>query len=483
MKKNKNSKFLLLLLVTLIWGVSACKLDDFGTLNVDPNNASKPNLTSILSNAMRQVRLGITDGTATQILYAQHWSEITYTQTSTYSGLPFEYSGFFVALNNLKLIIDYNTDPATSGLATASGSNANQIALARILRAYYFSVVTDRWGDIAYTEALKGNANFRPKFDKQQDIYTDLFKELKEAQAQFDGGTAVKGDFLFAGSSAKWKKFANSLRLVLALRLSKVDPAKGKAEFNAAMADGIFTANADNLIYKYQKDANNENPWYTSFVTSGRLDYAVSTTLVNYMKPLNDPRLAAFADKSVNVVDYVGMPYGLKTPTLKAASVSLPTSKIIKVQDAPSNVLTYAQVLFSKAEAAKLGWISEDAKSLYESAIKASMEQWGVYDATTYAAFIANAGIKYSDANAIELISTQKWVALYMQGHEAWSEWRRTGYPALTPAPGAANPSKQIPRRHGYPTSERDLNGDNYKIVATQQGEDSYDTRVWWDKK
>lgn len=481
--KNIKSKFLWLLLITLVWGVSACKLDDFGSMNVDPNNASKPNLTSIMSNALRQVRLGITDNSATQILYAQHWSEITYTTISTYSGLPFDYSSFYLALNNLQLIIDYNTNDATKGLATASGSNANQIALARILKAYYFSVMTDRWGDIAYTEALKGNANFLPKFDRQQDIYTSLFKELKEAQAQFDGGANVKGDFLFAGNSTKWKKFANSLRLVLALRLSKVDPTKGKAEFVAALADGVIAANADNLIYKYQKDANNENPWYTSFVTSGRLDYAVSNTLVDYMKPLSDPRLAAYADKSVNTVDYVGMPYGLKNPGIKPANVSLPTSNIIKVQDAPSNVLTYSQVLFSRAEAAKLGWTSEDAKSLYESAIKASMEQWGVYNVDTYNAFISNAAVKYDDSKALAQIGVQKWVALYMQGHEAWSEWRRTGYPALTPAPGAANPSKQIPRRHGYPTTENDLNKANYQLVVASQGEDSFDTRVWWDKK
>jgi hypothetical protein len=481
--KNIRKNSLWLLLVTFIWGVSACKVDDFGSMNVDPNNASKPNLTSILTSSMRQVRLGVTDLTATQMLYAQQWSEITYTTISTYSGLPFEYNTFYVALNNLQLIIDYNTSESTKGLATASGSNANQIALARILKAYLFSVVTDRWGDVPYSEALKGSANFRPKFDRQQDIYNDLFKELKEAQAQFDNGATVKGDFLYNGNNNSWKKFANSLRLVLALRLSKVDPAKGKTEFNAALADGVFTSNADNLFYKYQKDANNENPWYNSFVTSGRLDFAVSTTLVNYLKPLNDPRLAAYADKSVNVGDYVGMPFGLKNPGIKAANVSLPNSKIITVQDAPLPVLIYAQVLFSKAEAAKLGWTTEDAKTNYEAAIKASMEQWGVYTADSYAKFIATTGVKYDDAKALEQIGNQKWVALYLQGHEAWSEWRRTGYPALTPAPGAANPSKLIPRRHGYPTPERDLNGENYKAVTTTQGEDSFDTRVWWDKK
>lgn len=483
MRNIINIKFFLIAF-TVISVLTGCKkLDDFGDLNVNPNSASKPNLTSILTNSLRTVRLGVTDNTATQILYAQHWSEITYTQISTYSGLPFDYGVFYTTAQNLQLIIDYNTNADTKNLATISGSNANQIAVARIVKAYLFSVVTDRWGDVPYSEALKGSANFKPKFDKQQDIYNDLFKELKEAQAQFDGGANVKGDFLFNGDNTKWKKFANSLRMVLALRLSKVDPTKGKTEFAAALADGVITSNADNLVYKFQRDANNENPWYSSFVTSGRLDYAVSTVLIDYLKPTNDPRLAAFAAKAVSTQDYVGMPYGLKNSGYKAASVSLPNDKLIKTQDAPAYVLTYAQVLFSRAEAAKLGWTTEDAKAMYENAIKASMEQWGVYTADSYATFIANSAVKYNDANALTLIGNQKWVALYMQGHEAWSEWRRTGFPALTPAVGAANPSKQIPRRLGYPTTERDLNGDNYKLVATQQGEDSYDTRVWWDKK
>lgn len=483
MRNIINIKYFLIAL-TIITGMTGCKkLDDFGDLNVNPNSASKPNLTSILTNALRTVRLGVTDNTATQILYAQHWSEITYTQISTYSGLPFDYSIFYTTAQNLQLIIDYNTNADTKGLSTISGSNANQIAVARIVKAYLFSVVTDRWGDVPYSEALKGNANFKPKFDKQQDIYYNLFKELKEAQAQFDGGASAKGDFLFNGDTAKWKKFANSLRMVLAIRLSKVDPSKGKTEFESALADGVITSNADNLVYKFQKDANNENPWYGSFVTSGRLDFAVSTVLIDYLKSSSDPRLPAFAAKAVNTQDYTGMPYGLKNSGYKAANVSLPNDKLIRTQDAPAYVLTYAQILYSRAEAAKLGWSTEDAKAMYENAIKASMEQWGVYTADSYATFIAKPTVSYNDANALALIGNQKWVALFMQGHEAWSEWRRTGYPALTPAVGAANPSKQIPRRLGYPTTERDLNGDNYKLVSTQQGEDSYDTRVWWDKK
>ncbi len=483
MKKTLSLRKTFLSLAALMVLVSACKLDDFGDMNVDPNRASTASTAALLSGALNSFGAAVTDGAAYPILYAQHWSEITYTQNSRYTATTFNYNGFYAGpLLSLQFIIDANSGTTPAASATGNGSPANQRAVARIAKAYYYSVLTDRFGDIPYFDALKGGADgtFRPKFDAQKDIYTDLFKELKEAAAQFDAGPAVKGDIILGGSATRWKKFAASLRMVLALRLSKVDPTTGKAEFASALAAGPLVSNADNVVYKY--DANFPNPWYASFVTSGRLDFAVSTTLVDYLKPLSDPRLPAFADKSTSKQDYVGMPYGLTNPGAKAADVSLPAAPLRTVINAPANNLTYAQILFSQSEAAKLGWIMGDAKALYEAAIKASFQQWNVFTDASYAAYIAQPTVAFTDAKALELIGTQKWVALYMQGYEAWSEWRRTGFPKLTPAPGAGNPSKQIPRRQQYPTTERDLNSENYAAVNTRQGADADNTRVWWDK-
>lgn len=468
--------------------VSSCS--DFGDMNTDPNRASSANTAFLLTAAITGATSGnsgvpgsVTNTIAQPNLYAQHWSEITYTTNSRYGASTFDYNGFYAGpLVSLATIIQLNTDPATKASVTANGSNGNQLAVARILKAYQFSVLTDRFGDIPYSDALKGQTSLRPKFDAQKDIYMDLFKELKDAVTQFDGGTNVKGDVLLGGSPAKWKKFANSLRMALALRLSKIDPATGKTEFAAAYTAGGLSATSDNVLYNH--DALYPNPWFASFVTSGRLDFAVSTTLVDYMKPLADPRLAAYADKSTNKQDYVGMPYGLTNPGVKPADVSLPAAALRTVVTAPAYVMTYAQTLFMQAEAAKLGWISGDPKALYEAAIKSSFEQWGVYKEDTYKAFIAQTGVAYSDAQALELIGTQKWVALYMQGYEAWTEWRRSGYPNfLKPAPGALNPSKQIPRRQQYPTTEAQLNTDNYNAANARQGADLDDTRIWWDKK
>jgi hypothetical protein len=140
--------------------------------------------------------------------------------------------------------------------------------------------------------------------------------------------------------------------------------------------------------------------------------------------------------------------------------------------------------LFSQAEAAKLGWISGDAKALYESAIKASIQQW-IGAAGTDAvvdAYLQQPDVKYDDAKALELIATQKWIALFYQGNEAWAEWRRTGYPVLTPASNALNPSGKIPRRLAYPITEQTLNKANYDKAVAAQGADTQDTKVWWDK-
>jgi hypothetical protein len=273
---------------------------------------------------------------------------------------------------NLQFIIQQNTDAATKSNSAATGSNANQIATARILKAYFFQFLTDRWGDISYSEALKASGNFSPKFDKQQDIYNDLFKEWKEAAAQFDASKTVQGDILLSGNVARWKKFAASLRAIAALRLSKVDPAKGKTEFAAAVADGLLASNADNVKYTYLAEANNEHPLYNNYITTNRKDFAVSSTFVDYLTKVSAPRLSAIADKNIQGA-YKGVPYGVFAPTWKAQDVSLAATSM-RQQNSSVNVLTYTQVLFAQAEAAQLGWISGSTETFYEASIKASME-------------------------------------------------------------------------------------------------------------
>ncbi|SOD98700.1 SusD/RagB family nutrient-binding outer membrane lipoprotein [Spirosoma fluviale] len=475
-----------LLFTGLLTTTLAC--NDFGDLNVNPNSALFPNTASLITGAERTVgtmnsQVGPGGFNIAPALYVQQFSDVTYIEDSRYKTINFSYNGLYSGpLVNLQAIIDQNTNEATRGLAASYGSNGNQIAIARILKAYVFQYITDRWGDVPYSQALKADQNFSPAFDKQQDIYNDLFKEWKEAAAQFDGGKAVTGDIILASNAAQWKKFAASLRLIAALRLSKVDPAKGKTEFAAALADGVLASNADNVQYKYLADASNENPLYTNYVRSNRKDFALSNTFVNYLKQVNDPRLTVYAAKNLKG-EYVGAPYGVFPAPGKAQDYSL-AGAAVSAQTAPVNIMTYAQVLFAQAEAVKLGWITGDAKALYESAVKASMQQWlgTSYTDAAFAAYIAQPAVAYSDVKAIELIGTQRWISLFFQGTEAWNEWRRTGYPTLKPAPTTLNGGTDIPRRLAYPTTETTLNAKNYAEVTARQGKDDQYTRVWWDK-
>ena len=318
MKKITAYKSLAVAL-SLAIATTSCDPGDFGNMNLSPNNPSTPNTAAFLTGALRNI-----GGMTTEMvpaLYTQQFGDVTYIEDSRYKTINFNFNGFYTGpLVTYKNIIDLNTNEATKTTAAANGSNNNQIAVARIAKAYTYMWMTDRWGDIPYSQALKGKDNFSPAYDTQQSIYTDLFKELKEAQAQFDGGTAVKGDILLGGNATRWKKFANTLRMIMALRLSKVDPTKGKAEFAAAMADGPLASNADNVKYGYLAEANNEHPLYNNYITNNRKDFAVSSTFMNYLIKVNDPRIPGMADQNI-LQKYVGVPYGVFPPTWKAQDV------------------------------------------------------------------------------------------------------------------------------------------------------------------
>ncbi|GGN01096.1 hypothetical protein GCM10010967_39340 [Dyadobacter beijingensis] len=481
MKKSWQLSIVAIAIIILLPGCG-----DFKDINVNPNNPSSPSTAGLLTGALRNVgtisaQVGPAGANIAPALYVQQVGDVIYIEDSKYKTINFNYNGWYAGpLINLQHIIQLNTDEGTKVAASAFGSNANQIATARILKAYFYQWLTDRWGDIPYSEALKADGDFTPAFDKQEDIYKDLFKEWKEAVAQFDEGKNFQGDILMAGNTGKWKKFANSLRLIAALRLSKVKPELGKQEFNAALKDGVFTSAADNVQYKFLSESANENPLYSNYVVSNRKDFALSDVFVNYLKKTADPRLPFLAAKNISG-EYVGVPYGLGGK--KAQEVSL-IGPLLSQQNAAVNILTYSQLLFAQAEAAVLGWTNGDAKALYESAVKASLEQWmgSSYTEEAFKTYITQPEVAFSANTAVEKISTQRWITLFFQGTEAWSEWRRTGFPTLKPAPTTLNGGSEIPRRLAYPVTENTLNHDNYQAVIARQGKDDHYTRVWWDK-
>jgi hypothetical protein len=467
---------------TMLLTTSCDKWKDFGDTNVDPNRTEIPSPAALLTNVLSQV-----GGFAAQTrggLYAQQFSETQYTEVSLYVAPRLDFDAIYAGpLMDLQNIIKLNTDEGTKGNATKFGSNENQIATARILKAYIFWTITDRWGDVPYFDALQGASNLSPKYDKQEDIYPDLIKQLKEASDQFSG-TPVTGDIIYGGDVTKWKKLANSLRMLIALRTSNVYPAPGQwaaTEFAAAFADpdGYIATNADNFTLKYTGTVTAfRNPWYTLY--NGRTDYAESKLMTDSLAAMGDPRQAAFGSNGN------GFPYGLTRDQAIAqpSNYAQILAATWRATNSPLAIIGADDVLLAIAEAAQRGWITANVANFYKAGIVASWAQWNVTgDIATY---LANARVALTGNASDDLrkIQLQQYLAWYPDGTQAWANWRRTGVPALVPTPNATNPGGKIPRRYTYGTNEYGLYTGNVNDAAGRYGAtgDSPDSRVWWDK-
>jgi Starch-binding associating with outer membrane len=495
-------------IASLALAVTSCKKLDFGeeyNVNPAPNVSSFANTAQLLTNVMLNAGGGLTISAQEQGYYVQWLMQSQYPENANYTTTNVGWAGYYSGpLMDCQTIINYNTGAtAADAKVTVNGSNANQIAIARILKAWFFSIVTDRWGDVPYSSALA--LNFNPTYDKQNAIYTELFKELKAGAAQFDGGAAVKGDILFNGDAAKWKRFANSLRMVLALRLSKANPTQGRAEFALAYNDaaGWVNSNDKNISYTYLNNTNFRSPWNANFET--RDDWGVSDVFVNWLNGNNDKRLAIFAQPNAQG-QYKGIPYGYNRDQLigwtaagndysrmgtKIIGYTLNANvrTLISYAPSPGYIFTASQMWLTVAEANALGWVgaASDVATSYRNGVQASWDQWGVtYTPAELTAYLAGANINVVGVTGNDLlkaIALQKWVSLYPNGLEGWSEWRRTNFPVLTPSAAAMNDSKKIPIRNAYPVNEPTLNGANYNAqVGSMTGGDTHDTPVWWDK-
>jgi hypothetical protein len=471
-------------------------IDEFGDTNTDPGRVAEPITAALFTNALAAISGEIWSTTGG--LYAQHYAETQYTEASRYARQQLDFSTYYSGvLYDLENIILYNGTNPTK--AAAYGSNANQIATARILKAWWFLRVIDAWGDVPYSQALKYNGVI--PYDNQQAIYNDLFKELKEAAAQFDGGAAFQGDILLDGDISRWKKFANSIRLIMALRIAKVDAAKGKTEALDAIAGGVLTSYTEDVMLAHP-GGNYNNPWYSYYNITQRRDFALSSTLTSFMNPVtpvfapngnNDKRVFAYGSASANGLFVKGFDYGLTRTDAIAFSNANPDwarviSNSLRTADMPVPVLTASQVWLARAEAAQLGWTAENVATAYSNGIEQGWRQWGVYNLADFTAYMADPDISLAGGNQMSKIFRQRWIAAYPDGQEAWNIWREANgngntYLVLSPAPGSG---LQIPHRFAISQNQYDLNPTNTQAVAsayTVSGEaDSQYARVWWDK-
>jgi hypothetical protein len=371
-----------------------------------------------------------------------------------------------------------------------------------------FDYLTDTWGDIPYSQALKADSGINsPAYDAQKDIYTNFFKVLTTAAADM-GTTALSGygsaDPIYSGNLKKWQKFANSLHARLAMRIVNVDKATADAELKAAFngPGGVFASNSDNAQLAWPGDGIYNNPITDNFIT--RDDHRVSNTFFNAMNANNDPRIPVFMQPTIRYRDstlgpkYAGMPNGLNASTAgtyfrtssRPGAIFFPGSTTAGTigssanKKNPSYLMTYAELAFIQAEAAErsLGGLNPgQAAAFYNAAITASMNQWGITDAATISAFLAQPGVAYQGGVAgLKQIAVQKWIALVTDGAQSWAEWRRTCQPFMKPGPDAVNAT--IPRRFYYSTTEYSVNAANVKAAVARQGTDDFNTPVWWDK-
>lgn len=476
-----KKRYIYLSAATLLWGAACNKIDDFGKVNQDPTGVSTPIPSALLTN----VEAGVANFAARNDValngaqYAQYFSETQYSGTSLYSLPQISFTPYYSGpLYDLQNIINLN-------------QSNNAVQVAKILQQYIFWAITDAWGDVPYSDALKGITSITPKYDKQEDIYKGILAALTSAVASFDNTSAIAGDIIFNGDVASWKRTANSLKLLVALQLSKKVPsASGYAATavkEALAADGgLITQNLQNFDVTYP-GGNYKSDWWNFY--NGRKDYGESKTLTDITTSLNDTRQSAFGGSSEisgsTGSSSVGVPYGLaRNSVIAFTDANINWARVLRgdlrTETGTVSMITAGEVFLARAEAANIGWTTEDQNSMYRQGIAASFSQWGY---TVSDAYLNQSGVALSAGNAYNKIILQRYIASYPDGHMAWDIWRKTGIPNLTPAPDATNSSKKIVRRFTYATSEYNSNGANVReAVARIPGGDTQDSRVWWDQ-
>lgn len=372
-------------------------------------------------------------------------------------------------------------------------------AIARILRVFAYSRLTDLYGDIPYSEAGKAviDGIYLPKYDKQSEIYPDLLKELEESAAALGTGTSEFGaaDVIYNGNQAQWKKLANSLMMRLGFRLIKVDPAASESWVTKAIQGGVMTSNDD--IFYLRHDNNNRNGISEVFDVDG--NSRMSKTFIDFLQDGDDPRLPILAarrsDGSTQKSDLKGLPNGLNSEMLKENTGEENTDAYAEINrsilvdfEAPMIFQTYAEVEFMLAEAIVRWGLAGDAETHYNNGVTAAMKQLSLYSEDT---IISDSDINdyldnspFDPTNAIEQINNQYWAATFLNEYETFSNWRRSGFPVLTPVDFPGNETGgTIPRRLTYSQNDASVNAENYQEAISNQGPDLLTTRVWWDKE
>jgi len=502
----KTLKYITLLLL----GVTSfsCSVDYYG----DPNSPEIAPTYGIINQVQKQFMDDTRDewfSGRQALLWVQYWNQVNYTEEDRYQYRETvnqsAWDDIYKNAQDLQDLITLNTDEATAGDMAQFGPNVNQIAAARIMLAYIYCTATELWGDVPYSSYSSTNETFqanklktdgidKPVYASQADIYPDLLKELDEAQASIlTDEKMIDGDNFFGGDAVLWKKFANSLRLRIANRVKNVYSG-AQAHITAAIAAGVMTSNDDNAGVTYEANAVNGAPMYRAFVVSARNDFAPSMQFVELLQGkrgpflTEDPRLDIYVADNANG-DKVGIPLTASNTEVTGFELESMPGAAVLAPDYTEIYMEYSEVCFILSE------VNNWDQTWYEKGVRASMEKWGV------ASSDIDAYVDAMPAASEETVMMQKYIALYMQPMEAWSEYRRTGYPNTLVQPNVAydytwptatgtstatftfepiGGLTDLPSRNKYLLNEANINEANVDAASTAIGGDEQDTKLWW---
>lgn len=513
---NKIYKYLLL----GVFGVSIMACEDLDSLNQDPNNPDKVPSHMLMNGTEKWIMDNVYDTWFSGrqcLLYSQYWCQNNYTEEDRYQIRESVNNNYFnylyMGVANLQKVVQLNTDEKEKAGNSIYGANNNQIAAATILKVWLMGLITDTWGNVPYSEVGKLEEGVMYcKYDDQKTIYESLISELTAAVNMIDESKVAftSGDVIYKGNSSKWKKFGNSLKCRLAIHLSKVDP-KWKTYIAEAIQSGVFTSNADVAAFKYSSSGSDYCKFYEGWVVDGRDDFTMTKPFMDILKgqsdDLNgkshpwkgvvDPRLAMYTvpnDKG----EYVGVSYGVPSADMAAFTEGVPSwgdnSPAFLNPDFSVPLMTYAELQFILSE--YKGFSADE----YKNGIEASLDYWSKLcgaDLTDAEKEDYVTAVVAKGANA-ETVALQKYIDLYLNGTEAWTEYRRTGYPEQLLRPGEitgkldgadlkfeplSEVKGDIISRVKYPTNESTLNGNNWKEAVSKltDGTNNYYTKMYWD--
>jgi hypothetical protein len=388
----------------------------------------------------------------------------------------------------------------TINLCGDSAKYVNLKSAARIWKVFLFHRITDLWGEIPYSEALKGysDLNFTPKYDTQKKIYYHMIKELKEASASFDNSILFNGaehDLIFSGNNDGWKRFANSLRLRLATHIKSVDFEKYASELSDLQNVELIENNSQSVLFPFNMDGKN-HIYEADFSGQAATQNNPSHFFVEMLKSTNDPRLPIFCKKAPISSIYTWFEEYKGTPNLLPnndpvwnnfqndwTDISTIGSWFLRAET-PGVFVSYSEVCFLKAEAALEGLWPGDPLDYTHDGIRANInfyKSFGEEEHQIDDALIETYINKVTNGN-LETIITQKWISFaFENGYEAYTEYRRTGYPYLKDYHNQDINQNIFPTRMPYPSSESSLNGINYSSSVSRQGADNEFTKLWWD--